>query len=78
MTVENEKKEFKPDKNSRICAVHFTEDCFIENLAIRRFPVLISKGMLCRLLFFFSCSEKKSRGRMPSEAQRPPCSFGFC
>ena len=31
------RKEFKPDKNSRICAVHFTEDCFREDLAIRRF-----------------------------------------
>ena len=31
------RKEFKPDKNSRICAVHFIEDCFRENLAIRRF-----------------------------------------
>ena len=31
------RKEFKPDKNSRICAVHFTEDCFRENLTIRRF-----------------------------------------
>ena len=31
------RKEFKPDKNSPICAVHFTEDCFRENLAIRRF-----------------------------------------
>ena len=29
------RKEFKQDKNSRIiCAVHFTEDCFRENLAI--------------------------------------------
>ena len=54
------RKEFKPDKkNSRICAVHFTEDCFRENLAIRRFLVLISsrsdstsKRMLCRLVFF--------------------------
>ena len=36
------RKEFKPDKNSRICVVHFTEDCFRENLAIRRFLVLIS------------------------------------
>ena len=35
------RKEFKPDKNSRICAVHFTEDCFRENLAICRFLVLI-------------------------------------
>ena len=34
------RKEFKPDKNSRICAVHFTEDGFRENLAIRRFLVL--------------------------------------
>ena len=31
------RKEFKPDKNSRICAVHFTEDCFRENLAVNRF-----------------------------------------
>ena len=53
------RKEFKPDKNTRICAVHFTEDCFRENLAIRRFLVLISrrsdstsKRMLCRLVFF--------------------------
>ena len=36
------RKEFKQDKNSRICAVHFTEDCFRENLAIRTFLVLIS------------------------------------
>ena len=42
MAFENKRKEFKPDKNSRICAVHFTEDCFRENLAIRRFLVLIS------------------------------------
>ena len=31
------RKEFKPDKNFCICAVHFTEDCFRENLAIHRF-----------------------------------------
>ena len=31
------RKEFQPGKNSRICAVHFTEDYFRENLAIRRF-----------------------------------------
>ena len=31
------RKEFQPEKNSRICAVHFTEDYFRENLAIRRF-----------------------------------------
>ena len=30
------RKEFKPDKNSYICAVYFTEDCFRENLVIRR------------------------------------------
>ena len=29
--------EFKPQKNSHICAVHFTNDYFRENLAIRRF-----------------------------------------
>ena len=37
MAFENEKKRFQPEKNSRICAVHFTEDYFRENLAIRRF-----------------------------------------
>ena len=38
MAFEHEKKlEFKPDKNTCICAVHFTEDCFRENLVIRRF-----------------------------------------
>ena len=31
------RKEFQPEKNSRICVVHFTEDHFRENLAIRRF-----------------------------------------
>ena len=31
------RKEFQPEKNSRICAVHFTEDYFRENLAIRTF-----------------------------------------
>ena len=31
------RKEFQPEKNSRICAVHFTGDYFRENLAIRRF-----------------------------------------
>ena len=30
------RKEFQPEKNSRICAVHFTEDYFRGNLAIRR------------------------------------------
>ena len=31
------RKEFQPEKNSRICAVHFTEDYFRKNLAIRGF-----------------------------------------
>ena len=31
------RKEIQPGKNSRVCAVHFTEDYFRENLAIRRF-----------------------------------------
>ena len=31
------RREIQPVKNSRICAVHFTEDYFRENLAIRRF-----------------------------------------
>ena len=82
------RKEFQPEKNSRICAVHFTivsEDYFRENLAIRRFlgsdfkPLrLHPKRMLSRGLFSFCCSEKKSRGRISSEAQRPHCPFGFC
>ena len=32
-----ERREFQPEKNSRICTVHFAEDYFRENLAIRRF-----------------------------------------
>ena len=78
------RKEFKPDKNSRICAAHFTEDCFRENLAILRFlgsdfnPLRLHlKGDAVPRTIFF-CSEKKSRGRMPSEAQRLHCPFGFC
>ena len=31
------RKEFQPEKISRICAVHFTEDYFRENLAMRSF-----------------------------------------
>ena len=37
MAFENEKKRISARKNSRICAVHFTEDYFRENLAICRF-----------------------------------------
>ena len=37
MAFEMKRKEFQPEKNSRICAVHFTEDYFRENLAIRGF-----------------------------------------
>ena len=78
------RKEFQPEKNSRICAVHFTEDYFRENLAIRRFlgsdfkplRLLLKEDAVPRTIFF--CSENKSRGRMPSEAQRPHCPFGFC
>ena len=54
------RKEFQPGKNSRICAIHFTEDYIRENLAIRRFLGsdfkslrLHLKRMLCRGLFFF-------------------------
>ena len=84
MAFENERKEFQPGKNSRICAVHFTEDYFRENLAIRRFlgsdfkplRLHLKEDAVPRTIFF--CSEKKSRGRMSSEAQRPHCPFGFC
>ena len=80
------RKEFKPDKNSRICAVHFTEDCFRKNLAIRRFlgsdfkplRLHLKEDAMPTILKLFFCSEKKSRERMLSEAQRPPCPFGFC
>ena len=72
------RKEFKPDKNSRICAVHFTEDCFRENLAIRRFLVLISsrsdstsKRMLCRLVFLFG---KEITGKNASRSTKVPLS----
>ena len=72
------RKEFKPDKNSRICAVHFTEDCFRDNLAIRRFLVLISsrsdstsKRMLCRQVFLF---EKEITGK---NASRSPVRSAF-
>ena len=76
------RKEFKPDRNSRICVVHFTEDCFRENLAVRRFLGSEFKPLRLHLkedavpIIFFS--EKESRGRMPSKAQRPHCPFGFC
>ncbi|KAJ7372807.1 endothelial cell proliferation [Desmophyllum pertusum] len=30
------RKFFKPSKHSRICAAHFTEDCFVQNIATRR------------------------------------------
>ena len=78
MAFENERKEFKPDKNSRICAVHLTEDCFRENLAIRRFLVLISsrsdstsKRMLCRLVFLFG---KEITGTNASGSTKVPLS----
>ena len=79
------RKEFQPEKNSRICAVHFTEDFFRENLAISRFLGFDFKPLRLHLkedavprTIFFCCSEKKSRGRMSFEAQRPHCPFGFC
>ena len=78
MAFENEKKRSKPDKNSRICAVHFTEDCFRENLAIRMFLVLISsradstsKRMLCRLVFLFG---KEITGKNASRSTKVPLS----
>ena len=84
MAFENEKKRFQPEKNSRICAVHFTEDYFRENLAMRRFLGSDFKPLRLHLKedavprTFFFCSQKKSPGRMSSEAQRPHCPFGFC
>ena len=37
MAFENEKKRISARKELSHCAVHFTEDSFRENLAIRRF-----------------------------------------
>ena len=69
MAFENEKKRISARKNSRICAVHFTEDYFRENLAIRRFlgsdfkplRLHLKEDAVPRTIFFF-CSGKKSRG----------------
>ena len=55
------RKEFQPEKNSRICAVHFTEDYFRENLAIRRFlgsdfkplRLHLKEDAVPRTIFFF-------------------------
>ena len=84
MAFGNEKKRISARKKTRICAVHFTEDYFRENLAIRRFlgsdlnplRLHLKEDAVPGTIFF--CSEKESRGRMPSEAQRPCCPFGFC
>ena len=43
------RKEFQPGKNYCICAAHFTEDYFRENLAIRRF----SQRGCCAADYFF-------------------------
>ena len=76
--LKKKRKEFNPHKSSRICAVHFTEDCFKENLAIRRFLVLISsrsdstsKRMLCRLVFLFG---KEITGKNASRSTKVPLS----
>ena len=78
MAFENEKKRIYPDKNSRICAVHFTEDCLRENLAIGMFLVLISsrsdstsKRMLCRLVFLYG---KEITGKNASRSTKVPLS----
>ena len=73
------RKEFNPDKSSRICVVHFTEDYFRENLAIHRFLVLISsrsdstsKRMLCQLVFLFG---KEITGKNASRSTKVPLSI---
>ena len=84
MAFENEKKRISGRKELSHCAVHFTEDYFRENLAIRRFlgsdfkplRLHLKEDAEPRIIFF--CSEKKSHGRISSEAQRPHCPFGFC
>ena len=84
MAFENEKKRTL----SHLCgsfSIHFTEDYFRENLAIRRFLGSDFKPLRLHLkedavprTIFLLFSEKKSRGRMSSKAQRPHCPFGFC
>ena len=58
------RKEFQREKNSRICAVHFTEDYFRENLAIRRFlgsdfkPLSSPQRGCCAADYFFFCRKR--------------------
>ena len=84
MAFENEKKEFQPEKNSRICVVHFTEDYFRENLAIRRFlgsdfkplRLHLKEDAVPRTFFFFV--RKRNHGEECLPKHRPHCPFGFC
>ena len=81
------RKEFQPEKNSRICAVHFTEDYFRENLAIRRFlgsdfkplRLHLKEDVVPRTIFFFFAVvvRKRNHGEECLPKQ-PHCPFGFC
>ena len=83
MAFEHEKKlEFKPDKNTCICAVHFTEDCFRENLVIRRFLGSDFKPLSLHLkvkedavpTIFFLLFEKEITGKNASQSTKTPLS----
>ena len=76
------RKEFKPDKNSRICAVHFTEDCFRESLAIRRFlgsdfkslRLHLKEDAVPTIVFVW----RRTHGEKCLPKHKATCPFGFC
>ena len=76
------RKEFQPEKNSRICAVHLTEDYFRENLAIRRFlgsdfkPLSfhLKEDAVSRTTFLLLLFEKKITGKNAFRSKKTPLS----
>ena len=73
------RKGFQPGKNSRICAVHFTEDYFRENLAIRRFlgsdfkplRLHLKEDAVPRTIFFLF--GKEITGKNVFRSTKTPC-----
>ena len=78
------RKEFQPEKNSRTCAVHFTEDYFRENLAISRFLGSDFKPLRLHLKedavprTIFLVVRKRNHGEECLPKHKYPCPFGFC
>ena len=76
------RKEFQPEKNSRICAVHFTEDYFRENLAIRRFlgsdfkplRLHLKEDAVPRTIFLLSLFGKEITGKNAFRSTKTPLS----